>query len=107
MKTQVSILHHDYPPGVQALVHDKVEALSRFCSDKVSMNAVVGRDADTHRVELIASVPNGPVLVADAKAGALRGALDEALSRMARKLKRTREKRTTERRRAVRDQEQE
>jgi len=102
MKTQVSIHHHDYPPGVRLLVEEKLKELIRFCSSTVSMTARLEKSAAEHRVEIVATVARGPVLVADARAEGLRGALDEALARMASKLKRVREKGTIERRRAVR-----
>ncbi len=99
MKTEVSILHKDYPASVRDKVDEKLQDLSRFCSDKVSLSARLEKEKDVHRVEIVANVPGGPVLVADARADGLRGALDEALSRMTRLLKRSREKRTIERRR--------
>lgn len=102
MKTQVSILHHDYPSGMSALVEEKLQELFRFCSDKVSLKARLEKQADDHRVEIVATVPRGPVLVADVCASGVRPALDEALDRMARKLKRSREKVTKVRRRAAR-----
>ena len=103
MKTQVTILHHDYPPRVRDIVEGKLEELFRYCSDKVSMSARLEKERDIHRVEIVANVPHGPVLVADARAEGLGGAIDEALSRMTRLLKRSREKRTVERRRLIRE----
>ncbi len=102
MQTQVSIHHHDYPSGMRDLVEGKLEELTRFCGNTVSMKARLEKHADEHRVEIVATVPRGPVLVADARAEGVRGALDEALDRMTRKLKRAREKGTIERRRAAR-----
>ncbi len=102
MKTQVSIHHHDYPAEMRELVEEKLEHLFRFCSDKVSLRARLQKQATDHRVEIVATVPHGPVLVADAHADGVRSALDEALDRMARKLKRTREKVVTRRRRVGR-----
>lgn len=102
MKTQVSILHKDYPADMRALVESKLEQLFRFCGDKVSLEARLEREADDHRVEIVATIPRGPVLVADVRSSGIREALDEALDRMARKLKRSREKTTLERRRKAR-----
>ncbi len=99
MKTQVSILHHDYPAGVRELVDAKLQQLVRFASDKVSLKAIVERQRDTHRVELVANVPRGPVLVADVRANGFAGALDEAVQRMSSMLKRRRERRISVRRR--------
>jgi ribosomal subunit interface protein len=102
MQTQVSIHHHDYPSDLRDLVQSKLEELLRFCGNTVSMKARLEKEADEHRVEIVATVPPGLVLVADARAEGVRGALDEALDRMARKLKRAREKTTKERRRVAR-----
>jgi ribosomal subunit interface protein len=99
MKTHVSSHHGDYSAGMRDLVEDKIGELVRFYNRATSMEARLEKEADTHRVEIICTVPHGPVLVADARANGIRGALDEALSRMARKLKRSREKQTIERRR--------
>ena len=95
MRTQVSILHHDYPSGVRELVEEKLQSLVRFASDKVSLRAMLERQKDQHRVEIVANVPHGPVLVADARAEGFGGALDEALDRMTRLLKRSRARKTT------------
>jgi len=102
MKTQVSIHHNDYPSGMRNLVREKLEQISRYCRGTTKMEVHLERQADRHRVEIIADVPHGPVLVADARAAGLRGALDGALTRMARKLKQSREKQTTARRRGGR-----
>ncbi len=99
MKTHVSSHHGDYSPGMRHLVEEKIGELVRFYNRATSMEARIEREADSHRVEIICTVPHGPVLVADARADGIRGALDEALSRMARKMKRSREKQTIERRR--------
>ena len=102
MKTHVSSHHGDYTSGIRNLVEEKISELGRFYNRATSMEARLEREADSHRVEIICTVPHGPVLVADARAEGLRGALDSALARMARKLKRSREKQTTGRRRASR-----
>lgn len=102
MNTEVSIHHHDYPAGMRLLVEEKLNGLVRFCSGVVSMRARLEKQADAHRVEIIVTVPRGPVLVADARADGVRGALDEALDRMTRKLKRSRALKTRERRRGSR-----
>ena len=105
MNTQVSIHHHDYPAEIRSLAEEKLQQLFRFCSDRVSLRARLAREADEDRVEIVATVPRGPVLVADVRATGVRNALDEALDRMARKLKRSRDMKTLERRRPARSSE--
>ncbi|MFT7667628.1 MAG: ribosomal subunit interface protein [Planctomycetota bacterium] len=102
MSTQVSIHHNDYSSEIRTIAEEKLGNLFRFCSDKVSLKAHLERQAGGHRVEIVASVPHGPVLVSDVHAEGVMHALDEALSRMTRQLKRSRDKRTVERRRPSR-----
>ncbi|MCB9914400.1 MAG: HPF/RaiA family ribosome-associated protein [Planctomycetes bacterium] len=99
MRTQVSILHHDYPATVRAHVEERLQRLLRFADARVSLRARLERQRDEHRVELIATLPRGPVLVADARAEGFQGALEEALGRMTELLKRRQERRTRLRRR--------
>jgi ribosomal subunit interface protein len=99
MRTEVSILHNDYPMDLSELVEGKLRALQRFAHEKVSLRALLERQRGTHRVEIIATVPRGQVLVADARADVVGGALDEALARMARLLKRSRQRRVSRARR--------
>ncbi len=99
MKTQVTILHQDYPSRVREYVESKIQALERFHERAISMRASLERDGDDHRVELVANVGRGAVLVADARGDGLGPALDEALDRMTRQLKRHHDKITRERHR--------
>ncbi len=97
MKTEVSILHHDYPSRVRHTVEEKLLQLGKFCDWIISLKAMVERQNEDHRVEIVANAGGGTVLVADVKAGAFSTALDEAVERMARHLKRHHDKLTRER----------
>lgn len=99
MKTEVSILHREYPAHVRDDVATKLQNLTRFFERTVSMRALLERQREQHRVELVANVGHGVVLVVDARESSIGQALDEALSRMARVLKRHKAKLTSERRR--------
>ncbi len=99
MKTEVSILHNQYPASVREDVADRLQQLARFYDRTVSIRGLLERQKDEHRVELVANVGNGVVLVVDAREESIGQALDEALSRMARVLKRHKAKLTNERRR--------
>jgi ribosomal subunit interface protein len=101
MRTQVSILHHDYPGQLRDRVKEKLEALTRFNEHVTSMTARLERQGDDHRVEIVAQVSHGPTLVADVLRGGFSAALEEALDRMGSSLKRTNRKRGTERRRSA------
>lgn len=102
MKTQVTILHHDYPTRVRDFVAQKVQGLERFHDRAISIRANLERQKEDHRVELIANVGRGAVLVADAKGDSLGTVLDEALDRMTRQLKRHHDKVTVDRRKGGR-----
>ena len=102
MRTLVSIPHHEYPAGVRDTVEEKLQNLVKFHSRTVSMRALLERQHEEHRVEIVANVGRGTVLVADAREDAFTTALDEALQRMERLLKRHNEKRHEARRRAQR-----
>ena len=103
MLTQVSILHHDYPARVREQVAERLQHLVKFYGRTVSMRALLERRNEEHRVEIVANVGQGAVLVVDARENAFASALDAALSRMERLLKRHNEKRTDGRRRSGRN----
>ncbi len=99
MKTEVTILHHEYPSRVRDHVVQKIEHLVRFFEGTVSVRAVLERQHDVHRVELVANVRRGIVLVVDARAESVSSALDQAIERMGRVLARHKSKLKEERRR--------
>ena len=102
MQIQVSILHKDYPADVRERIEDKCQSLTRFCNRIISMRALVERDKDEHRVELIAHLGQGNPLIADSRGEVFGATLDEAFDRMSRLVKRHTEMRTIERRRTAR-----
>lgn len=92
MKTEVAILHDEYPARIRDHVASKLDSLIRFFDGTVSVRAVLDRQHDEHRVELLASVRRGVVLVVDARRENIAAALDEAVSRMGRALRKHKEK---------------
>ena len=70
----------------------KLQHLVRFFEGTVSVRAVLERQHDDHRVELIVNVRRGVVLVVDARADSITLALDEAVDRMGRVLSRHKSK---------------
>jgi ribosomal subunit interface protein len=102
MQTQVSILHHDYPARVREQVEQKLQHLLKFYGRIVSMRALLERQHEEHRVEIVANVGQGAVLVVDARGTAFGTALEEALERMERLLKRHNDKHNDLRRRSGR-----
>lgn len=92
MKTEVAILRHEYPKQVRETVAEKLRSLVRFYDGTVSVKAVLERQHDVHRVELVANVRRGVVLVVDARGATISAALDEAVDRMGRVLARHKQK---------------
>ena len=99
MKAEVTILHHEYPARIRDHVVQKLEHLVRFFEGTVSVRAVLERQHDVHRVELLAGVRRGVVLVVDARADSVTSALDQAIERMGRVLARHKGKLRDSRRR--------
>jgi ribosome hibernation promoting factor len=100
MKTQVSILHHDYPGRVREIVDAKLQGLTRFFGRLVSVRANLERENEDHHVELVADLGKGGVLVAVAKGDAFRSTLDEAVDRMSSQLRKHRDKQIDRHRRS-------
>ena len=98
MKTEVAILHNDYPARVRDHVLDKMGQLVRFFEGTVSLRATLERQHDEHRVELVANVRQGIVLVVEGRRDSFSAALDEALARMGRVLRRHKSRLKLERR---------
>ncbi len=92
MKTQVAILHNEYPTRIRDHVATKLQQLVKFYDGTVSIRAVLERQHDDHRAELIANVGRGVVLVVDARKESIHMALEDAVERMGRVLRRHKEK---------------
>jgi ribosomal subunit interface protein len=92
MKTEVAILHSQYPARIRDRVAKKLQNLVRYFDGTVSLRAVLERQHDDHRVELVANVRRGVVLVVDARRDSITAALDDAIDRMSRVLARHKDK---------------
>ena len=99
MKTQVSILHHDYPSRYRTVIEDRLAALERFNGHILSMDARVEKEAREHHVELVANLGKNHTLVANVRREAFGEALSEALDRMGRQLRKHHDKARLEPRR--------
>lgn len=99
MQTQVSILHHDYPAQVREQIEGRLERLSKFHERLVSVRALLERQNEEHRVEIVANAGHGAVLVFDARSETFTTAIEEAFSGMESLLKKHHQKHTQERRR--------
>lgn len=88
MKTEVSVPHHEYPARVRQSVEDKLQQLLKYYDRILSIRAVLQREHEEHKIELVAHVGHGATLVVDAKDDLLDKAVDQAMQRMGRVLKR-------------------
>ena len=88
MKTLVSIPHHEYPVHVRDLVESKLQELLKYYERIMSLRAVLERQGESHRVEIVATLGHHAVLVVEAREDAFVGALETALERMRAVLKR-------------------
>jgi len=102
MQTIVSIPHQEYPATVRDLVEEKLQHLLKFNERIVSLRAVLTREADEHRVELVATVGHGVTLVVDSRGATLETSLADSLERMRRVLTRHKTKLETKSRRGGR-----
>ena len=82
MKTQVSVARRAYPNSVRESVEAKLQLLARYFERIESLRAVLEREREDHRVELIVHVGHGATLVVEAKASSMNAALDESMARM-------------------------
>ena len=103
MKTEVSILHHEYPAGAREFVQSKLQNVAKYFSRTHSVRAVLEKQHDTHRVELVAQIPRGQVVVIDARASTFGQAVDEAVDRLSRNLAKYKDKLTSRTRRATKE----
>ena len=92
MNTEVSLLHTGYTPDLRDFVEDKLSGLARFNGRLSSVRAVLDCQREVHSVELVAKVDGGPPFVVEQKAANPRAAVDLGTERLARALRRAREK---------------
>ena len=102
MKTIVSIPHLEYPARVRERVEEKLQHLVKFYERIVSLRAVLARDGEDHKIELVANVGHGVTLVVDARQGQLDAAIDQAVQRMTKVLTRHKSRRAQRHRRGGR-----
>jgi ribosomal subunit interface protein len=102
MKTEVAILHKDYPTEIRDRVEDKLQHLVKYFDRVKSIRALLERQSEEHRVEIVSNCGRGTVLVADVNDEAFSSALDKAIARMTSQLKKHHDKVTKDRHRGGR-----
>ncbi|MBC8451330.1 MAG: HPF/RaiA family ribosome-associated protein [Planctomycetes bacterium] len=99
MNTEVSLLHAAYSPDLRDFVEEKLSGLTRFHERLRSVRAVLDCQREEHMVELVAKVDGDAPFVVEQKAGSARAAVDLGAERLARVLRKAREKSVDPRRR--------
>jgi len=102
MKTEVAILHKDYPSEIRDGVEAKLQTLVKYFDRVKSIRAMLERQKEDHRVEIVTNCGRGTVLVADSHGDTFSTVLDEACDRMTRQLKKHHDKVTKDRHRGGR-----
>jgi len=86
MDTRVTARHFELSEAGRDYVHEAIEGLERFYERITDSRVVLTREKDRWAVELILSVP-GATLTAESEEDLLFPAVDEAVGRMGRQLK--------------------
>lgn len=92
MRTEVNVLRQVVSGPVRESVAERLRGLSRFHAGTLSVRAVLAREAAEQRVELVASLRRGAVVVVEGRAPDLPAALDDAFGRMGRVLARRKDR---------------
>lgn len=98
MNTEVSLLSDAYGPDLRDFIEGKLSGLAKFNGRLSSVRAVLDCEREAHRVELIAKVDGQPPLIVAQTAPSPRAAVDLGAERLARALRKRREKSTDPRR---------
>jgi ribosomal subunit interface protein len=98
MNTEISMLDPGYTPELRDFVEDKLAGLVRFHGRLNSVRVVLDRQREQHSVELVAKVDGDAPFVVEQVAESARAAVDLGAERLARVLRRAREKSVNPRR---------
>ena len=92
MKTEVALLHDDYPSGLREYVEERLSSLAKFNERMTGVRAVFDHQHNDHTVELVASIGGTNPVVVETKADSPQMALKHAVESLTRSLKRKRDK---------------
>ena len=99
LQVEVRTPHGDYPDGVREQVEERLSELTRFFQGTHSIRAILDREQDRHRIELLANAGGRTTIAVDATSDTFSKALTESLHRMQRALSKHKERLTDGRRR--------
>jgi ribosomal subunit interface protein len=92
MKTEVALLHSNYPSDLRQHIQERLDPLARFNERMTGVRAVFDLQHNEHTCELVASIVGASPLVVEARADRPQVALKHALDTLTARLKRSREK---------------
>ena len=92
MNIEVSLLSKEYAPDLRDFVEEKLTGLDKYNERLSSIRAVLDLQHDDHTVELVAKVDGIDPMVVEQVADSAKSAVDQAADRMARALRKQREK---------------
>jgi ribosomal subunit interface protein len=94
MDVRITARRVDISDSFRLRADERARKLVRYQPRLLSVEVVVEEDGAVHAVELRASVAGTPPMIARAEADSERSALDRAMDRMRRQLRRDRSRRT-------------
>ena len=101
MEIRINARHGKLPESLRNQAEQRFARIGRLDGRITSASMVIDGNARLHRVEARISAAGGPPLVGHAEGPTLRGAMDGALHRVERQLKRRGERRVARRHRGV------
>src|SRR5690606_24119322 len=101
MEIRINARHGKLPESLRNQAEQRLGRLGRLDTRITSASMVVDGNARMHRVEARVSAAGGPPLIGHAEGPTLRGAMDGAIHRVERQLKRRGDRRVARRTRGV------
>ena len=93
MRVQITARHCDVPSEVLERTQEQVESLSKYESRATAADVVYEEVKVTRRVEVIIHIDGAEPVIAHGEGSEFRAALDEVCGRLARMLRKQRERR--------------
>lgn len=94
MRVQIAARHCDIPDSVRQRTEEQISRLTRYDPGLLSAEVVYEEEKHTRKVEVILSVKRGEPVVAQGAGEEFRTALDKAVDRLGRMLRRRRSRQT-------------
>lgn len=93
MRVQITARHCDVPSDVLARTESQIQALTKYQPRATAADVVYSEEKVTRKVEVLVHIDGAEPVVAHGDGLEFRSALDEAVERLSRQLRRQRERR--------------